>query len=147
MALKRKNEVDETLAIVRDVDKFKKRILELGEAKKALGTATKKHAEKNKALVVELNVKVAEANTQLAAAIARAKELDSQGSAALAEARRVEGDTNKREKSMARRDARLEQDRAILRRDKEALVEERKAFDSLVSRFKSAATAACNGVG
>lgn len=146
MALTKKSGIDDTLAIVKDATKFKVRIATLAKAEQAAAAAVERSTAKNRELLAELDVKTKAANAELKAAITRAKELDGQGSTALAEAQRVSGETGRREKKMARREARLDQDRAIFRRDKAALAKEREALTSLAARFKAAATAACNGI-
>ncbi len=146
MVLTKKSSVDDTLAIVKDVGKFKARIAELGKATKAFEKANEEHVAKNKMLFAELDAKTEAANAELKAATSRAKELDAAAGTEMDAVNTRKAEVVKREETFERRVAKLEMDRAQLRRDRAEIVGERVVLTGIAKRFKAAAAAACNGI-
>ena len=152
MALTKKSAVDETLEVVRDLDKFNaildpaffvQRIEDLAKAKSDADAFVVRAGAKLKDLqdqmdrevaVVDAKVKAADRSFAVReASIARANE------AAMAKV----GETQRHEKALSRREAKLAQDVVVFGVEKVDFAKEVAEFATKVERFEVAAKAAC----
>ncbi len=143
MLTKKKSNVDETLAVVRDLTKFKKRIEELAKAEKsandAVAVATAKIAEIN----IKMDLRVAEANKKVKAGQDLLVSREAGVADLTATALEAQGEATRHEKALTKRAARLEQDRAKLKADKAAFKDEAIGQAKKAQSFENAAKAAC----
>ena len=135
--------IDDTLEIVRDLSKYKKRIEEMGKLQAEIDKSGVKAKARQQALNLKMDAKVAEAakiQKQAKAVLKRANEASNvaarSGDLALASAGRKAKDTTRRVEW-------LRQERQILQAEVAKLSENRKEFAEKVSRFYVAAKAAC----
>jgi chromosome segregation ATPase len=146
MALTRKSNVDETLALVKDIDKFKDRIKQLSKVKsaatKSIETAQAKVAGLNKAMDAKVE-EAAEIERQAKTLLKSAREA---GGKALAEANAVLGKAQRAEKRVVKLKDKLEEEKAGLTANKVGLANDEVHFQNKVVQFKQAAVALCKAV-
>ncbi len=146
MALTKKSSVDETLEVVRDLEKFKKRISELGAAQAAADASLAKAKTEVNALRVKMDGMVADANKKVKEIGKSLQGREDAVAAAQADANDKLGKVARNMAALTKREDRLAQDRAALKRDVDELSDKRVVFSDRVGRFEAAAKAACNGV-
>ena len=144
MALAKRNAVDDTLALVRDADKFKDRIEQLAKAERSAMKAQNKSADKCRALAIEMDDMRAAAQREVNDARARAKSEIASISQAKDAVMEEQGKVDRKLKALGKREDKLAQDRAVFQVQKGMLEDAIKTFDIKVKAFNDAATAASN---
>jgi chromosome segregation ATPase len=141
MALIDQTNIDNTLAIVKDLDKFKKRIEELGKAQKDLDNSTKKAKAKMDEINTAMDAKAVEAGQIEKAAKELMTSADKARASALDDANKVLGKANRATKDVAKRTAKLDENKAWLAAAKTEFAEEKEAFKAKVTAFTNAVSA------
>jgi len=142
MALAKRNAVDDTLALVRDVDKFKDRIEQLAKAERSATKAQKKSADKCKALAIEMDDMRAAAQREVNDARARAKSAIRSISQEKDAVMEEQGKVDRKLKALGKREDKLAQEKAILDSQKVMLDDAVKSFDVKVAAYNDAVASA-----
>jgi len=136
-----KHSADDTLAIVKDLDKFKKRIGELAKAKADVDNSVKKAKAKLDELYTAMDAKAVEAGQIEKAAKELMTSANKAHETALDEANVVWGKAGRTERAVAKRVAKLDEDKMLLAASKTEFAGEKKAFKAQVAAFNSAVNA------
>jgi len=144
MALAKRNAVDDTLALVRDVDKFKDRIEQLAKAERSAMKVQKKSADKCKALAIEMDDMRAAAQREVNDARARAKSEIASISQEKDAVMEEQGKVDRKLKALGNREDKLAQDKAIMASERGMLDDAVKSFDVKVAAFNDAVASASN---
>ena len=141
------NSIDETLEIVRDIDKFKARIEQLGKVKAQADESMEKAKAKNKELNAAMDTKVAKADKLVDAAKGRAAAHDASVATAFKDIAEEKSKVTKLIRSIEKREKTLEQERGIFEKAK---VEQAQAVQDQATRaevFKNAVNGAVSALG
>ena len=142
MALAKRNAVDDTLALVRDVDKFKDRIEQLAKAERSAMKVQRKSADKCKALAIEMDDMRAAAQREVNDARARAKSAIRSISQEKDAVMEEQGKVDRKLKALGKREDKLAQEKAILDSQKVMLDDAVKSFDVKVAAYNDAVASA-----
>jgi len=136
-----KRSVDDTLSIVKDLDTFKKRIGELAKAKADVDNSVKKAKAKLDEINTAMDAKAVEAGQIEKAAKELMTSANKAHETALDEANEVLGKANRATKAVAKRTAKLDENKALLAAAKTEFAEEKEAFKAKVTAFTNAVSA------
>jgi cell division protein FtsB len=145
MALKPSG-VDQTLAIVKDADKFKARIAELAKAEASADKAMAASKAMNTKLFAEMDQMTKDAEAKAKMAQDRAKAADKAANVAMQPVIEAQAQADRLNSTLAGREERLKRDIAAHGVDVEVLKDREVAFAEKVKNFQNAVKAACNGI-
>ena len=144
MALSKKSSVDQTLELVRDADKFKKRIKELAKAELDANASIAKANAKSKEQREEADKFAKDMQAQRKFLDAKIKTADNGAAVAKSAAKEILGKSEKLDAKIAKREEKLEEEKKNLEdtysdfaEEKAALRARMIAFDNLVKSVAS----------
>ena len=142
MALKKKNAVDDTLEVVRDLDTFKDRIEQLAKATTAHDKAAKKSADKNKILFAEHDAAVAAHDVAMASAKDALRSVEKAAAEAMNPVIEAEAKLIKGQKALAKAEEAVSRESLNNAMGVETLRKDRLAFNAKVKQFTETVIAA-----
>jgi chromosome segregation ATPase len=141
-----KKAIDDTLEVVKDLEKFKGRIKELADAQAAADASVEKAKAKNKETFAEMDAKVAMAEDDLASVRARVASAEKDAQDAMKPVKQAQGEVNKAWSEFAKREAKLIDDQNAVDAEKVKCIDDRMVFQATVKRFKEGVAALTSAI-